>query len=166
VPFLRAAEGRTDVTVEAATQHINQECGDMAAVVSHMPRTIPSDNRILTAERVKGYLRERDQQYARTTPSCAENTYNWAGGRDVAAMNGLRALCHDRGLHLHVDRARVFNAVVAPDVSAADLPSPTDSVPVNLGDRSSAPVGGPLQPLKDHHVTNQNEPEAGGRRHG
>ena len=46
---------------------------------------------------------------------CVENTHNRAGGTvtDVATMAGLRALCDEHGLHLHVDGARIFNAAVA-----------------------------------------------------
>jgi threonine aldolase len=111
-----------------------------------MPRTIPTDDGVLTAERVRPYLRKPDQHYPPTSMLCVENTHNRAGGTvtDVTTMAGLRALCDERGLHLHVDGARIFNAAVALGVSVAALSGPADSVSVCLSKGLSAPVGGLL----------------------
>jgi threonine aldolase len=118
----------------------------MAAVAGTMPRTIPTDDGVLTAERVAPYLRKPDQHYPPTSMVCIENTHNRAGGTvtDVATMAGLRALCDSRGLHLHVDGARIFNAAVALGVDVARLSGPADSVSVCLSKGLSAPVGGLL----------------------
>ena len=111
-----------------------------------MPRTIPTDDGLLTAERVMPYLRKPDQHYPPTSLLCIENTHNRAGGTvtDVATMAGLRALCDEHGLHLHVDGARIFNAAVALGVDVAALSGPADSVSVCLSKGLSAPVGGLL----------------------
>ena len=111
-----------------------------------MPRTIPTDDGVLTAELVGPYLRKPDQHYPPTSMLCVENTHNRAGGTvtDVATMAGLRELCDDHRLHLHVDGARIFNAAVALGVDVAALSGPADSVSVCLSKGLSAPVGGLL----------------------
>jgi threonine aldolase len=111
-----------------------------------MPRTIPTEDGVLTAERVTPYLRKPDQHYPPTSMLCVENTHNRAGGTvtDVATMAGLRALCDERGLHLHIDGARIFNAAVALGVDVAAISGPADSVSVCLSKGLSAPVGGLL----------------------
>jgi len=143
---LAAADRGTEVIAEANSHIVYYEAGGMAVVAGTMPRTIPTDDGVLTAERVVPYLRKPDQHYPPTSMLCVENTHNRAGGTvtDVATMAGLRALCDSRGLHLHVDGARIFNAAVALGVDVAQLSGPADSVSVCLTKGLSAPVGGLL----------------------
>jgi threonine aldolase len=143
---LAGAERGTEVIAEADSHIVYYEAGGMAAVAGTMPRTITTDDGVLTAGRVAPYLRKPDQHYPPTSMLCVENTHNRAGGTvtDVAAMTGLRALCDEHGLHLHVDGARIFNAAVALDVDVAQLSAPADSVSVCLSKGLSAPVGGLL----------------------
>jgi threonine aldolase len=143
---LAAADRGTEVIAEASAHIVYYEAGGMAAVAGTMPRTIPTDDGVLTAERVAPYLRKPDQHYPPTSMLCVENTHNRAGGTvtDVATMAGLRALCDEHGLHLHVDGARIFNAAVALGVDVARLSGPADSVSVCLSKGLSAPVGGLL----------------------
>ena len=143
---LAAAERGTEAIAEADSHIVYYEAGGMAAVAGVMPRTVPTDDGVLTAERVAPYLRKADQHYPVTSMVCVENTHNRAGGTvtDVATMAGLRALCDEHGLHLHVDGARIFNAAVALGVDVAELSGPADSVSVCLSKGLSAPVGGLL----------------------
>jgi threonine aldolase len=48
---------------------------------------------------------------------------------------------HERGIPLHLDGARVFNAAVALDVPVTDLTAPVDTVAFCLSKGLSAPVG-------------------------
>jgi threonine aldolase len=148
---LAAADRGTEVIAEANAHIVYYEAGGMAAVAGTMPRTIPTDDGVLTAERVAPYLRKPDQHYPPTSMVCVENTHNRAGGTvtDVATMAGLRALCDSHGLHLHVDGARIFNAAVALGVDVAQLSGPADSVSVCLSKGLSAPVGGLLAGRED-----------------
>src|SRR5215469_2948384 len=56
-----------------------------------------------------------DVHEARTSMLCLENTHNMAGGRVLApeTLHELAAPAHARGLPVHMDGARVFNAAVA-----------------------------------------------------
>ena len=143
---LAAADRGTEVIAEADSHIVYYEAGGIAAVAGAMPRTIPTGDGILTAELVAAYLRKPDYHYPPTAMVCVENTHNRAGGTvtDVATMAGLRALCDEHGLHLHVDGARIFNAAVALGVDVADLSGPAHSVSVCLSKGLSAPVGGLL----------------------
>ena len=143
---LAGAERGTEVIAEADSHIVYYEAGGMAAVGGVMPRTIPTDDGVLTAERVAPFLRKPDHHYPPTAMVCVENTHNRAGGTvtDVATMAGLRAVCDEHGLHLHVDGARIFNAAVALGVEVAELSGSADSVSVCLSKGLSAPVGGLL----------------------
>jgi threonine aldolase len=143
---LAAAPRGTEVIAEAGSHIILNEAGGLAAVAGAMPRTVATEDGVLTAERAAAHLRKPDEHYPVTSMVCVENTHNRAGGTvtDVATMAGLRALCDEHGLHLHVDGARIFNAAVALGVNVADLAGPADSVSVCLSKGLSAPVGGLL----------------------
>src|SRR6202046_5014668 len=143
---LAAAPRGTEVIAEANSHIIFYEAGGLAAVAGAMPRTVATEDGVLTAGLVAAHLRKPDEHYPVTSMVCVENTHNRAGGTvtDVATMAGLRALCDARGLHLHVDGARIFNAAVALGVDVADLAGPADSVSVCLSKGLSAPVGGLL----------------------
>ena len=62
-----------------------------------------------------------------------ENTHNGSGGRifPFAQLKGVVEAARERGLRLHLDGARLFNAVVATGISAADWarPCPSPSSP-------------------------------------
>ncbi len=75
-----------------------------------------------------------------------ENTANLAGGTVLSAER-TEALCedaHTRGLVVHLDGARIFNAAVALGVSASRLAAPCDSVTFALSKGLCCPAGSVL----------------------
>lgn len=75
-----------------------------------------------------------------------ENTCNKGGGAcyDLQSIAGIRQLCDQEGLKLHLDGARVFNALVAKGYSAADLGKYFDSISICLSKGLGTPVGSVL----------------------
>jgi threonine aldolase len=74
---------------------------------------------------------------------CLENTHNRCGGVALAPAytRAVGDLAHARGLALHLDGARLFNAAAALNVPARELVEPVDSVTFCLSKGLSAPVG-------------------------
>jgi threonine aldolase len=72
-----------------------------------------------------------------------ENTVNKGGGAcwDLAELRRIRALCAARGLALHLDGARLFNALVARGQSARDYGELFDTISISLSKGLGAPVG-------------------------
>jgi threonine aldolase len=72
-----------------------------------------------------------------------ENAHSHSGNQpiSVAATERIAAVAHDRGVPLHVDGARFFNAVVALGVQPASLAGPADSVTFCLSKGLSCPAG-------------------------
>ena len=132
-----------EVVVEAEAHLVYYEAGGISAVAGCIPLGVPGERGVLRAEEVERHLRRPDQHYPHTSLLCVENTHNRAGGTvtPVAVMKELRELCDARGLALHVDGARIFNAAVALDIPAADLVADADSVSFALSKGLSAPVG-------------------------
>ena len=74
---------------------------------------------------------------------CLENTHNFCGGTALrpADVEKIIAPARQRGLRLHLDGARIFNAATALGVSAKKLAAPFDSVMFCLSKGLCAPVG-------------------------
>ena len=72
-----------------------------------------------------------------------ENTHAHSGGQPlpISYLERVAAIAHDRGVPLHVDGARFFNAAVALGVAPAALAAPADTVTFCLSKGLSAPIG-------------------------
>jgi threonine aldolase len=97
----------------------------------------------LPLDKVAAAIKPIDPHFARTRLLALENTWH---GR-VLAMDYLRAardFTHERGLSLHLDGARLYNAAVASGVHAREIAGHFDSVSICLSKGLGAPVGSVL----------------------
>jgi len=142
---LRAHTRSGDEVIAHARSHIvNYESGAAPALAGVHLRTVDSDDGSLPVEAVATNIHQTlDPHFAPTTLVCMENTHNGCGGRVIPPENvqEVTALARERGIGLHLDGARLFNAAVASGVSAADLARPFDTVSICLSKGLGAPVG-------------------------
>jgi threonine aldolase len=85
-------------------------------------------------------------QHPKTVLACLENTHNMAGGR-VFPQRDVRAIAEAakrRGIRLHLDGARLWNASKRSELAPAELARPFDSVSVCFSKGLGAPVGSAL----------------------
>lgn len=131
------------VVLEEQSHLARAEAGGVAVVAGCMPLTVGAPRGVLSAADVEPVLLPPDDHRPQPTLLCVENTHNRGGGAVTppAAMAGLRALCDERGLRLHLDGARIWNASVALDVDPAVLAADADSVACCLSKGLGAPVG-------------------------
>ena len=75
-----------------------------------------------------------------------ENTHNFGGGtvQPIDEIRLLRKGCAERGVRMHLDGARLWNAHVASGVALADYGREFDTVSVCLSKGLGAPVGSVL----------------------
>ena len=106
-------------------------------------RTIPNHGGILDPAEVERAIRPNEIHHPRTALICLENTHNRGGGKPVtlAQTQAVTGLAKRRGIKVHLDGARIFNAAVALDVPAAALCADADSVNVCFSKGLGAPVG-------------------------
>jgi threonine aldolase len=136
---------RGDEYIVGADAHTYKFEGGGAAVLgSIQPQPIAHDtDGSLPLDKVAAAIKPIDPHFARTRLLALENTWH---GR-VLPTNYLRA-AHDfaseRGLALHLDGARLYNAAVASGVSAKEIARHFDSVSVCLSKGLGAPVGSVL----------------------
>jgi threonine aldolase len=97
------------------------------------------------------YADGSDEHSAPTVLLCIENTHNRCGGAvlSLEQVETLAALAHERGMAVHLDGARVFNAAIALGSPAHELVRPVDSVMFCLSKGLSAPVGSLLVGSRD-----------------
>jgi threonine aldolase len=77
---------------------------------------------------------------------CLENTHNRCGGAALPAevVGRLARVAHDRGLSVHLDGARLFNAAAALGAPAKTLAADCDSVSFCLSKGLGCPIGSVL----------------------
>lgn len=128
------------------------EAGGMSALGGIFPHVIPNQaDGTLSLEGVKAAYREEDVHHPRSRLIIVENTQNACGGipLKVEYMKRLREVADERGLGVHLDGARIFNAAAALKVDAARLTHDADSVMFCLSKGLCAPVGSMLCGSKD-----------------
>jgi threonine aldolase len=120
------------------------EVGGAAAIGGVVMRTLPNDKSgQLDPDEVEKAIRGENIHYPKTALICLENTLNRCGGAVLSAgyTDKICNIAHASGLKVHLDGARIFNAVVALNVAASRLAEKTDSISFCLSKGLSAPVG-------------------------
>lgn len=137
--------GRGDEVIIGHRSHtFLYEQGGMAALGGIMPHTVPNQpDGTIALEDIESAIRSDDAHFPRTRLVCLENTHNACDGSPLSAayVAQVVSLAHERGLRVHVDGARIFNAAVALGVDPAELVRDVDSVTFCLSKGLSAPVG-------------------------
>ena len=123
------------------------EAGGMSVLggISSFQLQNQADGSLLLSD-VEDAIRPDDPHDPITRLVCLENTHNRCGGtvQTPQYTRDLARFAHDRGLKVHLDGARIFNAAAALGVPARELAGPVDSVTFCLSKGLSAPVGSVL----------------------
>ena len=95
---------------------------------------------------MSGLIRGENIHFPRTALLCLENTQNRCSGAVLPQEHiaELAGVAHARGVRVHIDGARIFNAAVALDIPVADLVRDADSMGFCLSKGLGAPVGSVL----------------------
>ncbi|SDJ96586.1 L-threonine aldolase [Halovenus aranensis] len=123
---------------------------ELAGLAQHaevQTRTIEGDDRgVIRPEQVRAGYVEEDLHRPGTGLLTLENTHNSKGGTAISgdAIAAAAEAAHDLDVSVHLDGARLFNAVTALDTTAADLVEPVDTVMFCLSKGLGAPVGSML----------------------
>lgn len=137
--------GRGDEVILGDRSHTYRfEQGGMAALGGITPWPLPNQpDGTLRLENIAGAIRGDNVHFPRTRLVCLENTHNMCNGAPLTAeyTTQVAQLAHSRGLRVHLDGARIFNAAAALGVDARELASEVDSVMFCLSKGLCAPVG-------------------------
>jgi threonine aldolase len=136
-----------DELICATTAHVYVwEAGGIARHSGVTARTFGGDFGLLSLDDIKDAIRPDDIHYVRTRLVWLENTQNRGGGR-IQSVESTRAIRHwarENALAMHLDGARLFNAVVASGEPAIAWSQHFDTVSVCFSKGLGAPVGSAL----------------------
>ena len=140
---IRALTSHGDVVLAGAGSHVlRYESGGAAALSGVQIQTIGRGG-LFDAGDVLAALAPADHHYAPVRLVAVENTHNTAGGRVFphAQLTRVAEAARRRGLKLHLDGARLFNAVAATGIDALDWARPFDTISFCLSKGLGAPAG-------------------------
>ena len=133
----------TEAVCEAESHVFHYEMADAAWLSGVQLHPVESDCGRLTAADVARAIRPGDRHHPVTSLVWIENTHNMHGGVvvPVAAMREVRSLARDRGLPVHLDGARLWNASTASETPLAEFAEEADTVMVCISKGLGCPVG-------------------------
>ncbi|HEX9494248.1 MAG TPA: GntG family PLP-dependent aldolase [Candidatus Limnocylindria bacterium] len=143
---------RGDEVILGDLAHIYQnEMGAFTVLGGLHGRTIPNRDGLPDLEDIANAIRPVSGSMPRSALLCLENSHNNCGGTVITGAQTRAAadLAHERGLKVHLDGARIFNAAAALGVDVKELTGPVDTVQFCFSKGLSAPVGSILCGSRD-----------------
>lgn len=134
------------------SSHVYQyEGGGIAFNSSASVKLLQGDRGRISASQVKAAINPDDNHKAHTSLVCLENTSNRGGGScyEFQDILQIQQACRDHELKLHLDGARIFNALVAKNQSPEQYGQAFDSISICLSKSLGCPVGSLLLGKKD-----------------
>ncbi|MDB5154069.1 MAG: aminotransferase class I/II-fold pyridoxal phosphate-dependent enzyme [Mucilaginibacter sp.] len=136
-----------DELIADQTAHVYRyEGGGIAFNSGVSTRLLNGDRGRITAEMIAPEINAENIHYPHTSLVVLENTVNKGGGScyTLEDIKPIAALCHDKKLKLHLDGARIFNALAYTGDKAIDYGKYFDGISVCLSKGLGAPVGSVL----------------------
>lgn len=135
-----------ELICDSACHIYNYEVGGPAQLAGVTCRPIDGDYGILDLSQLEDKIRPVNEHLVRTRLVCLENTNNRGGGKvyPIEKIQAIAAWTKANGLILHLDGARLWNAVVATGIPAREWAQHFNTVSVCFSKGLGAPLGSAL----------------------
>jgi threonine aldolase len=132
-----------EVICEEKSHIYQSEVGGYAFHSGIAVSLIKGQDGIINAEQIEAAIKPHYDWLPRTTLVSLENTANFGGGSyyTLPQVKPIQEMCQKRHLKLHLDGARLFNALVETGESTHDWGATFDSISICLSKGLGAPVG-------------------------
>jgi threonine aldolase len=132
-----------EVICDVNSHIFNYESGGLGFNSSVQAKLIAGDEGRLTPEMIEPAINGEQDWLARSSLVSLENTVNRAGGSyyTMAQMAAVSALCNSKGIRIHLDGARIFNAVTETGDNLKEVGKLFHTVSICLSKGLGAPVG-------------------------
>jgi threonine aldolase len=132
-----------EVICDASSHIYNYEGGGISFNSGVQARLITGDEGRLSQEMIEPCINADLDWLTKTKLVSLENTVNRAGGSFYTKeqIKPVYQLCHDKNLKLHLDGARIFNALVETGDSPKEIGSYFHSISICLSKGLGAPIG-------------------------
>ena len=121
----------------------NYEGGGIAFNSGVQVRYVFGERGIFTADDVMQNINADDPHFAKTSLVCIENTVNKGGGSiwSLDEMQNIKNACNKNNLKLHLDGARLFNALVETGITTQQIGDTFDTISICLSKGLGCPIG-------------------------
>jgi len=136
-----------EIILESRSHIYLYEAGGPARISGVQVCPIETTDGAMPIEAVRASIRDSSDPHCPTTSLiCVENTHNMHGGRvlPIDYLRSLRELSLKQQIPIHLDGARLFNAVHASGISAREYAALANSVMFCLSKGLGAPIGSML----------------------
>jgi threonine aldolase len=132
-----------EVVIESRSHIVRYEHGAASALAGVQLHWVNGTRGIMAPEQVQAAIRPKDPYNPRTALIALENTHNSGGGSiyPLSAIQDIRKIATQHEIPMHLDGARLFNAVVATGIEARAYAAYFDTVSFCLSKGLGAPVG-------------------------
>lgn len=132
-----------EIILDRQCHIFNYEVAAPSALSGVQANPIDGESGVITADQIRPLIRPYNLHCPQTRVIAIENTHNRAGGHvfPLDEMREIRALADEHGLLVHLDGARLANAVVASGVAFKDYVACVDTVSMCFSKGLGAPVG-------------------------
>jgi threonine aldolase len=140
-----------EILLDASAHSMLYEVGLPATIAHVLTRQFPSRGGVPEVEAMDDLIHRESLHAPGTGLLVLENTHNRAGGAIIplAVHQALWEIARQHGVPVHLDGARLFNAVVATGIPAAEYAACTDTVTFCLSKGLGCPVGSVLCGTRD-----------------
>ncbi len=132
-----------EIIAESKAHIVRYEQGAAGALAGVQLHWVVGDRGIMSPDQVEAAIRPKDPYSIQTALICLENTHNAGGGTiyPLATIERIRTVAATHGIPMHLDGARLFNAVAATTLPPASYAAHFETVSVCLSKGLGAPAG-------------------------
>lgn len=132
-----------EVVCEKSSHVYLYEGGGIAFNAAAQVKLIEGDRGRITADQIASAINPDDVHRPRTSLVCLENTANRGGGSCYILDDilNIKTACANAGLALHLDGARLFNALIAKNETPEQYGQLFDSISICLNKGLGCPIG-------------------------
>lgn len=140
-----------EVIVERESHIFNYETAAPSLMSGVQLNTVPTRRGVFALDDLERAIRPPEYYYPKTSLVCIENTHNRYGGTlyGIERIRDLQRFCGDRGLRLHLDGARIWNAHIATTTPLNAYGDCVDSISICFSKGLGAPMGSMLLGPRD-----------------
>jgi threonine aldolase len=132
-----------EVIVESTAHIVRYEQGAAGALAGVQLHWVAGNRGLISSEQVEAAIRPKEPHTVQTGLICLENTHNSGGGTiyPLATIERIRTVASTHGIPMHLDGARLFNAIAATTLPPASYAQHFDTLSVCLSKGLGAPAG-------------------------
>lgn len=137
------AQPGQEIIVESKSHIVRYEQGAAGALAGVQLHWIYGERGVMSSEQVEAAIRPNDPHSVTTALICLENTHNAGGGTiyPLSTIERIRAIAVRHRIPMHLDGARLFNAVAATTLPPTVYAQHFETVSICLSKGLGAPVG-------------------------